>query len=73
MIPIDKQAHFWAGAAIAGLLAAYGIHPFWAFLIAVAAGWAKEFIDKHRNGTPDKVDFLVTALGAILALPAMFL
>lgn len=71
MIPIDKQAHFWAGAAIAGLLAAYGIHPFWAFLIAVAAGWAKEFIDKRGHGTPDKMDFIATALGAILVLPAM--
>ena len=51
MIAVDKQAHFYSGAApcfAVGILAA----PFYGFLAAVAAGVAKEVWDKAGHGTP---------------------
>ncbi len=66
MIPIDKQAHFYSGAALCfavGILAA----PFYGFLAAVAAGVAKEVWDKAGNGTPDALDMMATLGGGIAA------
>ncbi len=68
---IDKQAHFFAGAAIAGLLTAYGVAPVTAMLIACGIGFAKELYDSFGYGTPDKWDYVVTMLGAATVLPIM--
>ena len=66
MIPIDKQAHFYSGAA---LCFAVGIltTPFYGFLAAVAAGVAKEVWDMSGRGTPDALDMLSTMLGGVAA------
>lgn len=70
MIALDKQAHFWAGAAIAAAFAAYGLAPWLAFVIAAVIGALKEVWDKvSGTGTMDKLDFMVTALGAAVILP----
>lgn len=66
---IDKQAHFWAGAAIASTAVAYSIAPFEAFLGAVLIALFKEMWDALGYGTPDKWDFVATVLGATVVLP----
>ena len=69
MFALDKQAHFWAGMAIAAACVAYGLLPLYAFAIGVAAGAAKEIIDHFGFGQADKWDFVATALGACVVLP----
>jgi hypothetical protein len=73
MIALDKQAHFWAGAAISGLMVAYGIFPVVAFLVSSFVAGAKEVYDSLGYGTPDKWDFVVTVLGASTVLPLLIL
>lgn len=70
---IDKKAHFLAGAAIAGLCAAYGVRPRDAFFIAAFAGAVKEIVDRMGYGTPDKWDFVVTTIGGAFVLPIEFM
>ncbi len=60
-IPIDKQAHFLGGMAIAALLCPYMF--LWAFFVAGFAGAAKEVRDYYGNGTVDFGDLLATVLG----------
>lgn len=72
MIAFDKQAHFWAGAAIAASVALY-INPAYGLVTGVLAGAAKELYDRTGRGTPDFKDFLATALGATVVLPALLL
>ena len=69
---IDKKAHFLAGAAIAGLLVSYGVPAFSAFWVAVLVGLIKEVYDSFGYGTPDKWDFVVTAIGAATVLPLIY-
>ena len=61
MPPIDKQAHFWWGWAIAATL--YPIDLWFAILVAALMGAAKELWDAQGHGTPDAKDFAATALG----------
>ena len=61
MPPIDKQAHFWWGWAIAATL--YQVDLWFAILVAALMGAAKEIWDAHGHGTPDVKDFAATALG----------
>jgi hypothetical protein len=62
--PIDKQAHFWWGWAVAATVYPFG---FWfALLCAVFVGAAKELWDKQGHGTPDIKDFYATALGGLI-------
>lgn len=68
-IPIDKKAHFLAGAAISGVLSAYGIDPLVAFGVASICAGGKEFVDRLGYGTPDLYDFLVTVAGGAVVLP----
>lgn len=69
---LDKQAHFFAGAAIAATVALYTA-PLYGLAIGIAAGAAKELYDRTGRGTPDFKDFLATALGATVVLPALLL
>ena len=69
MPPLDKQAHFLAGAAIASAEVAYGVPPLVAILSAWVIGGLKELWDFAGNGTPDPKDWLATALGAIVIAP----
>jgi len=71
MIPIDKQAHFWAGAAIAASVTLYA-GPLFGLAACVLAGAGKEVYDATGRGTPDVWDFVATAAGAVVILP-MFL
>ncbi len=68
MPPIDKQAHFWAGAAIAAFVTLYSGSPTFGLVAGVFVGLAKELIDRAGYGTPDFKDFLATAAGAIIAV-----
>ena len=54
-IPIDKQAHFWAGMAIVALLLPF-FGP-WAMVAGVLAGAAKELLDHAGAGAYDPRDF----------------
>ena len=65
---IDKQAHFWAGAAIASTVTLYTT-PTIGLGIAVAAALAKELRDRAGFGTPDVMDFLATVAGAFVVIP----
>jgi hypothetical protein len=73
MLKIDKQAHLLAGAAISGLMVAYGISPVVAFLVSSFVAGAKEVYDSLGYGTPDRWDFVVTVLGASTVLPLLIL
>lgn len=66
----DKIAHFAVGAAIS---AGIGLHfdPMLGLAAGVLAGAAKEVRDRMGYGTPDFRDFLATALGACVVLPAI--
>ena len=68
---LDKKAHAFAGAAIAALLALYGMPPLLAFLVAVLVGALKEIIDPLFDGQRDPVDFVATASGASAVLPVL--
>jgi hypothetical protein len=71
-VTLDKQAHFFAGAAIAATIALY-LSPPLGLAAGILAGLAKELYDRAGYGTPDFKDFLATALGATVALPAILL
>jgi hypothetical protein len=70
---IDKQAHFWAGAAIASTAVAYGISPVVAFLVSSFIAGAKEVYDSFGYGTRDKWDFVITVVGASTVIPLIFI
>ena len=59
--PIDKQAHFWWGWAMAATL--YPLGLWFAICTAALLGAGKEVWDKRGHGTPDVKDFAATALG----------
>lgn len=70
MFAIDKQAHLWAGAAIACFCVAYGTAPWAAFVFTAMIGAGKEVWDKvSATGTMDFWDFVATAVGAMVVLP----
>lgn len=73
MMTIDKQAHFWAGAAIAATVSFYTADPLLGLVVGVAAGVAKELYDLSGRGVPDIKDLIVTALGATVVVPALLL
>lgn len=64
-VPIDKQAHFWAGMAIVALLLPF-FGP-WAMVAGVLAGAAKELRDQGGAGTYDPRDFWATVAGGVAA------
>jgi hypothetical protein len=66
---LDKQAHFFAGAAIAATVALY-LNPAWGLAAGILAGLAKELYDRAGYGTPDFKDFIATALGAAVVVPS---
>ena len=72
MIGIDKKAHFFADVAIAATVALY-LDPLYGLIAGILAGLAKELYDRAGHGTPDSKDFIATALGATVALPAILL
>lgn len=69
---LDKQAHFFAGAAIASAVALY-LDPPAGLAAGIIAGALKEVYDRMGYGTPDIRDFIATALGAAVVLPATFI
>lgn len=70
MVSLDKQAHFFAGAAIASVIALY-VGPLSGLLAGVVAGALKELRDRVGRGTPDIWDFVATALGACVVIPLL--
>ena len=73
MFALDKQAHFFAGAAIAALCVAYGTPPMVSFVAASIVAGAKEVWDRMGYGTPDIWDFVATMVGAAAVLPLAFM
>jgi hypothetical protein len=69
MFALDKQAHFWAGMAIASACVAYSTAPWAAFVFTVMVAAGKEVWDHSGTGTMDFWDFVATALGAAAVLP----
>lgn len=67
---LDKQAHFFAGAAMAATIALY-VDPTLGLAAGILAGLAKEVVDRMGYGTPDAKDFIATALGACVVVPAL--
>lgn len=66
MIPLDKQAHAWAGCAIFGLAVAV-MHPVVALLLVAGAAVGKELWDR-RTHPADWYDTLYTVGGGCVAL-----
>ena len=71
-IPIDKQAHFLAGAAIASTVTLYS-SPLVGICLCVVAAVGKELYDATGRGTPDVWDAVVTILGGTVVLPYILL
>ena len=67
-LPIDKQAHFLAGAAIAASVTLYSA-PHWGFFACCVAAVGKEIYDATGRGTPDKWDAVATIVGSVVILP----
>lgn len=68
-LPLDKQAHFASGAAIAASVTLYTGMPWLAVLLCALAAAGKELRDSMGYGTPDKWDFVATVFGCIVLLP----
>lgn len=68
---LDQQAHFFAGAAIASVVALY-LDPLAGLAAGIIAGALKEVYDRMGYGTSDLKDFLATALGACVVVPLLF-
>lgn len=66
MLAIDKIAHTLAGASIAAALQPFGFIP--ALLAVVIAAVGKELWDAQGQGTPDRIDALVTVAGGAAML-----
>lgn len=66
-MPLDKQAHFLAGAVIA-LALGYVLPIFYAMFVAVIVGALKEFYDSFHPAqhTTDMLDFVATVAGGLL-------
>lgn len=71
MIALDKQAHFWAGAAIAATVALYTANPMLAIASTVAVAAVKEVLDRAGYGKPDIKDFIATAAGSAVVFPLL--
>lgn len=67
---LDKQAHFWAGAAIAATVALYA-SPAIGIAACVLAAAGKEVLDRAGYGTPDIKDFIATAAGSAVVFPLL--
>lgn len=73
MIALDKQAHFWAGAAIAASVTLYSGDPISGIGAGVLAGALKEGLDMTGRGTPDFKDFIFTCVGAAVPMLPLIL
>jgi hypothetical protein len=70
-LPIDKQAHFFAGAAIASTITLYGGNAVWGLVVCVVAAIGKELYDATGRGTLDVWDAVATILGGAVVLPLL--
>ena len=64
-IPLDKQAHAWAGLGIFGLAVA-ALPPLYALLVVYAAAVGKELLDS-RTHPADWMDAVYTIAGGMAA------
>ncbi len=69
-LPLDKQAHFWAGAAIAASVTLY-TNPLIGLAACIVVGIGKELRDATGRGTPDVWDAVATVAGAVVILPLL--
>jgi hypothetical protein len=60
----DKQAHFFAGAAIYGFCSPFGVAP--ALFLVCLSAISKELADLRGSGTPEFADALTTIFGGFL-------
>lgn len=67
MIQLDKLAHFLGGYAVS-LTVALISTPLTGFIVSCLFWAGKEVVDAMGHGTPDKYDFLASAVGALVAL-----
>ena len=72
MIPLDKQAHFWAGLAIM-----LGVSLFGGWVLglslAIIAAIGKEIYDMTGRGTPDYMDAVATIAGGAVGAGLYFI
>ena len=65
-VPLDKKAHFLAGAVVALVVMRF-IHGYWPGLaLAGVVGALKEGFDWKTGGVADPWDFLATVLGGMV-------
>lgn len=67
-VPIDKQAHAWAGCAICSLVLLLTFSLLTAVLVTVFVGWAWEYLYNARrpeSHTVDPMDMLATWAGCV--------
>ena len=72
-LPLDKQAHFWSGAAIAASVTLYTGLPWLAITLCALVAAGKELRDSMGYGTPDKWDFVATVAGCVVLLPLLII
>ena len=63
----DKRKHFIVGFVISLVIGVFA--PFLGVANGCAVGAIKEWWDSKGHGTPEKMDFIFTCLGALSALP----
>jgi len=66
MLAIDKQAHFWWGMAMAGIVEPVA-GPLSAFFLASMTALLKEVVDSRHNRSIDYYDLGAACMGALLA------
>lgn len=69
-IPLDKQAHFWWGMAVACPLTVV-VGGIWACLAVAVMGLLKEGWDAMGHGTPDPYDSFATFTGGLVGAALM--
>ena len=67
-LPLDKQLHFLAGAAVASTVTLYS-NPLLGLMACAVIAVGKELYDATGRGTPDVWDAVVTMLGGAVVLP----
>ena len=67
-IPLDKQLHFFGGAAVSSTVALYS-EPLFGLAACVLVAVGKEIYDATGRGTPEVQDIAATVLGGLTVVP----
>ena len=67
-VPLDKQLHLLAGAAVSSTVALYS-EPLFGLIACAVVAVGKEIYDATGRGTPDVWDVVATVVGGLTVVP----